>query len=112
LKALEGPLVVLAGGQAKIGEADAWVRALNASARAVVLFGEAREQFRQLLQEGGYPGRCEFCDGLEQAVPLAAGLARELDCEAVLLSPACASFDQYTDFEARGDHFRRLVSDL
>jgi UDP-N-acetylmuramoylalanine--D-glutamate ligase len=30
----------------------------------------------------------------------------------VLLSPACASFDQYSDFEARGDHFRRLVMEL
>jgi UDP-N-acetylmuramoylalanine--D-glutamate ligase len=112
VRALEGPLVVLAGGQAKIGEAGAWVKALSVSAPAVVLFGQAREQFRQLLQEGGYPGRCELCDGLEQAVPLADALARDLECRAVLLSPACASFDQYTDFEARGDHFRQLVHNL
>jgi UDP-N-acetylmuramoylalanine--D-glutamate ligase len=112
VKALGEPLVVLAGGQAKIGDARAWVQALSASARAVVLFGEAREQFRQLLQEASYPGRCDLCDGLEQAVPLAADLARDLGCSAVLLSPACASFDQYPDFEARGDHFRGLVSGL
>jgi UDP-N-acetylmuramoylalanine--D-glutamate ligase len=48
-------------------------------------------------------------DGMEGAVPLAARLARESGSRAVLLSPACASFDQYSDFEARGDHFRRLV---
>jgi UDP-N-acetylmuramoylalanine--D-glutamate ligase len=112
LNALGGPLVVLAGGQAKIGEASAWVRALRDSARAVVLYGEAQESFQRLLREGDYPGRIETCAGLEQAVPLAAGLARNLGCAAVLLSPACASFDQYPDFEARGDHFRRLVADL
>ena len=48
-------------------------------------------------------------EGLEGAVALAAALAPALGCRGVLLSPACASFDQYTSFEASGDHFRRLV---
>ena len=52
------------------------------------------------------------CDSLSEAVPLAAQLARSNRCRAVLLSPACASFDQYSDFEARGDHFRQLVTSL
>jgi UDP-N-acetylmuramoylalanine--D-glutamate ligase len=51
----------------------------------------------------------ESVEGLDQAVPLARQLAAEGACPAVLLSPACASFDQYNDFEARGHHFRRLV---
>ncbi|MEX1322712.1 MAG: UDP-N-acetylmuramoyl-L-alanine--D-glutamate ligase [Synechococcaceae cyanobacterium] len=112
LNALGGPLVVLAGGQAKIGEAGAWVRSLSQAARAVVLYGEAQAHFQGLLREHGYVGHCQTCPGLEQAVPLAARLAHDLDCAAVLLSPACASFDQYPDFEARGEHFRRLVAKL
>ena len=39
-------------------------------------------------------------------------IAAERNCRAVLLSPACASFDQYRDFEARGEHFRQLVQSL
>jgi UDP-N-acetylmuramoylalanine--D-glutamate ligase len=112
LKALAGPLVVLAGGQAKLGDGAPWVRALSRQAAAVLVYGAAREAFTELLNKGEYPGRVEGCDGLAQAVPLAAQLARELGCRAVLLSPACASFDQYTDFEQRGDHFRQLVMDL
>ena len=112
LQALEGPLVVLAGGQAKIGEAGAWVQALSAKARAVVLFGEARHTFADLLREGQYAGQVGSCEGLVEAVPLADRWARELDCRGVLLSPACASFDQYRDFEERGDHFRTLVQSL
>ena len=109
LKALEGPLVALAGGQSKIGDASAWVAALQAKASAVVLFGAAAEEFADLLSAGGYGGEVHRSEGLTEAVPLAADLARQLGCRAVLLSPACASFDQYSDFEARGDHFRQLV---
>jgi UDP-N-acetylmuramoylalanine--D-glutamate ligase len=112
LEALEGPLVVLAGGQAKRGEAGAWIAALRRQAPAVVLYGESRDAFAELLAGQGYEGQLESCLGLDDAVPLAAQLARQLDCRGVLLSPACASFDQYSDFEARGDHFRSLVMEL
>ena len=109
LKALEGPLVALAGGQAKRGNASAWVAALRQKAAAVVLFGAAAEEFAALLSAGGYGGEVHRCPGMEQAVALAAERAPQLGCGAVLLSPACASFDQYSDFEARGNHFRQLV---
>ena len=109
LQSLERPLVVLAGGRAKRGEPGAWLEALHQKAAAVVLFGEARSTFCELLGSAGYPGVIEQQEHLEQALPLARQLAEQLNCQAVLLSPACASFDQYRDFEVRGDHFRQLV---
>jgi UDP-N-acetylmuramoylalanine--D-glutamate ligase len=112
LKALDGPLVVLAGGQAKEGEAQGWLAQLQRQAAAVVLFGEARETFGRLLTDGGYGGTVAATEGLGEAVATAQGLAQRLGCRAVLLSPACASFDQYSNFEARGDHFRQLVEAL
>ena len=112
LEALEGPLVVLAGGEAKQGDATGWINQLKRQSRAVVLFGAARQTFQALLQEGGYGGRVELVESLTEAVPLARQLGSALACKAVLLSPACASFDQYSDFEARGDHFRTLVRAL
>jgi UDP-N-acetylmuramoylalanine--D-glutamate ligase len=82
----------------------------------VVVYGAAAEEFETLLRQDGYPGPLHRVAGLEQAVPLAADLAnacRKSGGQAsVLLSPACASFDQYSDFEARGDHFRALVAAL
>jgi len=112
LQALQGPLVVLAGGESKRGDAEGWLRGLRREAAAVVLFGAARTAFSQLLEQGHYGGAVHQVDGLDDAVPLARQLAQQLQCRAVLLSPACASFDQYRDFEARGEHFRQLVLTL
>ncbi|MBU6251362.1 MAG: UDP-N-acetylmuramoyl-L-alanine--D-glutamate ligase [Cyanobacteria bacterium REEB417] len=112
LEALEGPLVVLAGGEAKQGDGSAWAMALGRQARAVVLYGAARELFATLLRQAGFGGVVTLAEGLDAAVPVAAELAERLNCPVVLLSPACASFDQYSDFEARGDHFRALVTAL
>jgi UDP-N-acetylmuramoylalanine--D-glutamate ligase len=112
LRALQGPLVVLAGGEAKQGDPRGWLAGLQREAAAVVLFGAARSPFAQLLQQADYSGAVHSVDNLEQAVPLARQLAGQHGCRAVLLSPACASFDQYRDFEARGDHFRALVRAL
>ena len=119
LQALPGPLVLVAGGQAKQGDASGWIGQIKGQAAAVVLFGAAGSMFQTLLQEGGYGGQVAVVADLEQAVGLASEWAAALSqapdgqgCQAVLLSPACASFDQYSDFEARGDHFRQLVQAL
>jgi UDP-N-acetylmuramoylalanine--D-glutamate ligase len=112
LRALEGPLVVLAGGEAKQGDAGGWLEELKRQAAAVVLFGAARDAFATLLAEARYPGTVVRCDGLAEAVAEAEHLSAGGAVRAVLLSPACASFDQYRDFEARGDHFRQLVAAL
>jgi UDP-N-acetylmuramoylalanine--D-glutamate ligase len=104
--------VALAGGEAKQGDANSWILELKRQALAVVLFGAAQEQFKELLLAGGYTGTIRTAAGLDEAVPQAAELARTMGAQAVLLSPACASFDQYRDFEARGEHFRALVASL
>jgi UDP-N-acetylmuramoylalanine--D-glutamate ligase len=112
LKALKGPLVVLAGGEAKQGEAGGWLEQLRRQAAAVVLFGAARDPFAALLAEAGYSGSVMSCEGMAEAVAAAERLSHTGGVRAVLLSPACASFDQYRDYEARGDHFRALVEQL
>ena len=72
------------------------------------LIGEASDAFAATLA-----GRVAFtkCATIDEAVPRAAADALQDPCKevAVLLSPACASFDQYPDFEKRGDAFRGAV---
>ncbi|APD48532.1 UDP-N-acetylmuramoyl-L-alanine--D-glutamate ligase [Synechococcus sp. CS-602] len=112
LAALPSPMVVLAGGQVKQGDPQAWLKALDRQAGAVVLYGEARETFAALLASSGYGGEVHAWEGLSEAVAEAGRLVASGDYRTVLLSPACASFDQYGDFEARGNHFRSLVTAL
>ena len=94
------------GGLAKepgLGECEAEL----GHVKAAYTIGKAGPDFAALL-EGRVP--VEQCETLERAVAAAAAKAGPGDT--VLLSPACASFDQYADFEKRGDHFRELVEGL
>jgi UDP-N-acetylmuramoylalanine--D-glutamate ligase len=72
-----------------------------------LLIGDAAEQFSQRLKQVNYQ-TVEIVETMENAIPKAAELAQNLSAKVVLLSPACASFDQYESFEHRGDHFRQL----
>ena len=110
LRAMNGTTIVLAGGQTKQGEAGGWLEQLHQKACAVVLFGAGAAELETLIQGSGYGGAIRRSDDLTDAVATAMGLANQLTASNLLLSPACASFDQYPDFEARGDHFRRLIS--
>ncbi len=107
LASVEAPVVLLAGGEAKAGDAQAWLEQIQQRAVAVVLFGAAVADFSARLQSIGYD-QFEAVETLEQAVKLAAELAQSNQAKTVLLSPACASFDQYANFEQRGDHFREV----
>jgi len=79
-----------------------------ANVAAAYLIGEAAEQLAAELERVGV--RFRRSGTLDCAVADAASSARPGDV--VLLSPACASYDQFTDFEQRGEEFRRLVQNL
>jgi UDP-N-acetylmuramoylalanine--D-glutamate ligase len=107
LAAVPGPAILIAGGQSKIGDDLAWLQTIQARAAAVLLFGEAGTQFAQRLQDLDY-NAYQVVETLAQAVPLATDLAQKHGAKTVLLSPACASYDQYRNFEERGEDFRQL----
>ncbi|OOV34931.1 UDP-N-acetylmuramoyl-L-alanine--D-glutamate ligase [Candidatus Synechococcus spongiarum LMB bulk10E] len=109
LEALEAPLVLLAGGRAKQGDGQVWLEGIAAKAAAVICYGEAGDAFTTQVQQACPHVVCQRLPGLREAVPRSHALALDRGATTVLLSPACASFDQYPDFEARGEHFRALV---
>lgn len=111
LDAVAAPAILIAGGEPKAGDDTAWIQSIQAKAAGVLLIGKAAVAFAQRLEDSGY-SRYEIVETMEKAVPRAAALAQLHQAKVVLLSPACASFDQYQSFEHRGDQFRQLCQTL
>jgi UDP-N-acetylmuramoylalanine--D-glutamate ligase len=111
LKSLEGledgRVILILGGKDKAGEFERMRRLVHQKVRAVLTVGAAAERIGSALT-----GSAEIVQAhdMAQAIAWAHGNARS--GETVLLSPACASFDQYRNFEHRGDHFEELVRSL
>ena len=107
VESIRGGVVLIAGGQGKGGDFDRLAASIGGHLRALVLVGEdapaLEEAFRGLVPT-------VRADDMHMAVTRAAELAETGDT--VLLAPACASFDQYPDYQARGDHFTRVVEAL
>jgi UDP-N-acetylmuramoylalanine--D-glutamate ligase len=107
LNACNTPMILIAGGRDKGTDLADWVAAVRTRSRGVVLFGEARSRFRSAL-EGLVP--IKLAENLDQAVETAYNWAESGDT--VLLSPACSSYDQFPNFEVRGEKFKQLVNAL
>jgi len=107
LASVKSPVILIAGGEAKAGDDTAWLAKIKAKAAVVLLIGSAAESFAKRLEDVGYDSY-EIVETMEKAVKRSPELAKQHQASVVLLSPACASFDQYPNFEARGDHFRML----
>lgn len=102
------PVILLLGGLDKGTDISGLIELSRLKAREIVVFGQAAERFESEFMGRQVPvHRTRF---LVDAVSLAKDLARPGDI--VLLSPACASFDEFDSFEHRGDAFRAMVADL
>jgi len=104
-----GKVILIAGGRDKGGDLADFVNQIKESARAVVLLGEAKERFRDALIKNSYVNY-HIADTFEDSIRKSFSLAGYGDV--VLLSPACASFDMFSNYEERGDIFKNIVRKL
>ncbi|MGK7954761.1 MAG: UDP-N-acetylmuramoyl-L-alanine--D-glutamate ligase [Crocosphaera sp.] len=111
LLSVKSPTILIAGGEEKEGDNSKWIAQIKSKVAKVLLIGEAAENFAKCLHDADY-NNYEIVDTMDKAVERSLILGRELNAKVVLLSPACASFDQYQSFEHRGDHFRELCQQV
>ena len=106
--AMDGDVILIAGGYDKGAEFDDLIEKSKDKIKTAILFGETAEKISKACKENDL----EFY--ITKDLNKAVELAEKISCEGddVLLSPACASWDMYSDYEVRGQHFKDLVKEL
>ncbi len=108
LESFTEPVVLVAGGRDKGNDYSSLTNLVRQKTRAIVAIGESADKV--LRELGPHTREAVHADSMEEAVEFARALAQPGD--AVLLSPACASFDMFEDYVDRGETFRRIVNAL
>lgn len=109
IQAMVRPTILIGGGYDKQSDFHDWIRSFDGKVRYLVLIGATREQIQKEAAECGFTN-CILRDTFEEALDTCVELARPGD--AVLLSPACASWGMFPNYEVRGNEFKKYVQQL
>lgn len=111
IRAMEWPTLLIGGGYDKDSKYDDWIKAFDGKVKKLVLLGDTREKIRDTALRQGYPREDIILVGnLKDAVDVCYDNAGEGDV--VLLSPACASWGMFENYEQRGDMFKEMARAL
>ncbi|MDD5945286.1 MAG: UDP-N-acetylmuramoyl-L-alanine--D-glutamate ligase [Clostridia bacterium] len=105
--AMRKPIVLIGGGYDKGSEYDEWVKLFNGRVKKLVLIGVTAEKIAACCDKYGFKDY-EFADSFEGCMDKCRKAAKEGDC--ILLSPACASWGMFEDYEQRGRIFKQLAA--
>ncbi|MEG0961385.1 MAG: UDP-N-acetylmuramoyl-L-alanine--D-glutamate ligase [Lachnospiraceae bacterium] len=111
INAMEWPTCLIGGGYDKNSEYESWIESFHGKVKKLVLLGATREKIAATAVSVGYPKEnILFAESLEEAVELC--YTNAVSGDAVLLSPACASWGMFKNYEQRGDMFKEIVNAL
>lgn len=109
IRAMSRPTVLIGGGYDKESEYDEWIESFQGKVKWLVLIGQTKEKIAECARRHGFD-KIRFADTFQECLELSTSLARKGD--AVLLSPACASWGMFRDYEERGRLFKEYVNGL
>ena len=109
IKAMTKPTILIGGGYDKGSEYDEWIEAFDGKVKKLILLGQTAEKIAACARKHGFE-EILFADSLQEVVDLCAELA--VPGDAVLLSPACASWGMFPNYEVRGRQFKEMVHQL
>ena len=109
IQAMNRPTLLIGGGYDKKSSYDEWIESFDGKVRYLVLIGQTKEKIKAAAERLGFTDII-LCEDLKEAVRVCAEKANPGD--AVLLSPACASWGQFDNYEQRGDMFKEYVKAL
>lgn len=109
ISAMKRPTYLIGGGYDKDASYEEWIQSFDGKVRKLILIGQTKEKIEKTAKMCGFEDTI-LADNLEEAVSICSKLAT--DGDAVLLSPACASWGMFKNYEERGDKFKELVKSL
>ncbi len=109
IRAMDRPTVLIGGGYDKQSEYDAWIEAFEGKVKALVLIGQTREKIAACARAHGVKNII-LADTFEEAFQIC--VSQAVPGDAVLLSPACASWGMFPNYEVRGNRFKELVGKI
>lgn len=109
IRAMSKPTILIGGGYDKQSEYDEWIESFEGKVKWLVLIGQTREKIAACARKHGFD-RIRFAETFEECLKLCTELAEAGD--AVLLSPACASWGMFPNYEVRGRMFKEYVMGL
>ncbi|WP_027398726.1 UDP-N-acetylmuramoyl-L-alanine--D-glutamate ligase [Anaerovorax odorimutans] len=109
LEAIKGDIILIAGGYDKNSDFTDFIDAFNEKVKHLMLLGKTAEKIKKTAEDKGFTN-IHLAKDMEECVTEGFKLAKSGDT--VLLSPACASWDMYTCFEQRGEHFKNCINKL
>ena len=109
IKAMSKPTILIGGGYDKQSDYDEWIESFDGKVKWLVLIGQTRDKIAECARKHGFE-QIRFADTYEECLALCTELA---ECgDAVLLSPACASWGMFPNYEVRGQLFKDYVNGL
>lgn len=109
IRAMSKPTILIGGGYDKHSEYDEWIEAFDGKVKCLVLVGQTREKIEECAKKHGFKN-IVLADTFGQAMSYSIQLAQPGD--AVLLSPACASWGMFPNYEVRGNVFKDIVNEI
>lgn len=109
IRAMSKPTILIGGGYDKENEYDEWIEAFDNKVKLFVLIGQTREKIAECARKHGFD-KIVMADTFEEAMDICISNAKSGD--AVLLSPACASWGMFPNYEVRGQRFKEIVNGI
>ena len=109
IRAMNRPTILIGGGYDKQNEYDEWVEAFDGKVKLLVLIGQTKEKIAECARKHGLTN-IVFADTFEECMEIC--VKNAVSGDAVLLSPACASWGMFPNYEVRGNMFKEYVNNL
>ena len=108
---MDRPTILIGGGFDKHNEYDDWIRAFGGKVKKLVLIGQTKEDIAACAVKNGFPEEdIILCNTFEECFDTC--VKNAVSGDAVLLSPACASWGMFPNYEVRGKMFKDMVNSL